>query len=462
MLVVPPATPRPQQFVLSRASSSCVQGDTCPTATDPGGRAQPVRSGAVPGGRDISGRPQGVRSWELTNNASTSIWNAEDSEATHRRQSARRLRWERRRVLWRESRLPRLKSCGRVPAVPSRPDANSLSGHYVSVRRRSADGTAFAVGMAQCGSVWACPVCSANIRQRRAKEIEAAVNAHWNTNGSVLFLTLTVRHIASDSLADLLTGLRDAWSKVTTGRAWVNEKAALGIVGFVRTVEITYGDPNSGGAGWHPHIHALLFLAGDVDPFDVEALEGSIYARWERAVVRAGVGKPSRAHGIRLQFVKQSRHSLGDYLNKVIDARGEEQSVGMEMTRGDLKADRGDWGQGLHPFEFLDIAAANRFDSPYARRLWNEYETATRGLHCLTWSRGLVARLLPEGVDVDENKDSEEVAQVPFILWRKACWIGAAVEILEVIEDGGTELTVRALLCERLSEYVVTSHWPQK
>ena len=49
-------------------------------------------------------------------------------------------------------------------------------------------------GLATCGSIWACPVCSAKIRNTRAEEISAAA-ARWDLAGnSVYMITLTAPH----------------------------------------------------------------------------------------------------------------------------------------------------------------------------------------------------------------------------------------------------------------------------
>jgi hypothetical protein len=46
-------------------------------------------------------------------------------------------------------------------------------------------------GLQTCGSVWACPVCSAKIAERRRVEIMAAMAAHKAAGGWVNLLTLT-------------------------------------------------------------------------------------------------------------------------------------------------------------------------------------------------------------------------------------------------------------------------------
>ena len=84
-------------------------------------------------------------------------------------------------VLWHRSSLPRCRKCGRVPIASG-----------VSMVDNA--GVAHYRGLATCGSIWACPVCSAKIRNARALEIaEAAGNWHRAGN-TVLMVTFTVPH----------------------------------------------------------------------------------------------------------------------------------------------------------------------------------------------------------------------------------------------------------------------------
>ncbi|RYF42549.1 MAG: hypothetical protein EOO38_19610, partial [Cytophagaceae bacterium] len=59
-------------------------------------------------------------------------------------------------------------------------------------------------GLQTCGSVWACPVCSAKIAERRRVEIIAAMAAHKAAGGCMHLLTLTAPHQRSDALDVLL------------------------------------------------------------------------------------------------------------------------------------------------------------------------------------------------------------------------------------------------------------------
>lgn len=130
-------------------------------------------------------------------------------------------------------------------------------------------------GVQSCGSIWACPVCAAKVRERRASEIPRAALAHMTAGGSVYMATLTARHRIGHRLAPLLSTVIGGFrQKLISGRAWITERQALGVVGTIRSTEVTYG-----GNGWHPHLHVLVFCAGTPHPVDLaRAID-----RWDRA-----------------------------------------------------------------------------------------------------------------------------------------------------------------------------------
>ncbi|WP_144276137.1 protein rep [Pseudonocardia sp. Ae717_Ps2] len=120
-------------------------------------------------------------------------------------------------------------------------------------------GTAGFGGLATCGSVWACPVCSAKISARRSKDLEQLINWNADRGGTVALLTLTMRHHRGHSLRELRRALSAAWRHLTQSRGWKRWKTDLDM-DYVRGVEGTHTDLN----GWHLHIHALLIFPTDV------------------------------------------------------------------------------------------------------------------------------------------------------------------------------------------------------
>ena len=67
-----------------------------------------------------------------------------------------------------------------------------------------------------------------------------------------LFLTLTVRNCNISELRATLSGMGKAWKRL------INRKEFALVVGWVRTVEITYSYSKAGNA--HPHYHAMIMV----------------------------------------------------------------------------------------------------------------------------------------------------------------------------------------------------------
>lgn len=67
-----------------------------------------------------------------------------------------------------------------------------------------------------------------------------------------LFLTLTVRNCDIKNLRSVLSEMGKAWKRL------INRKEFASVVGWVRTVEITYSDSKAGNA--HPHYHAMIMV----------------------------------------------------------------------------------------------------------------------------------------------------------------------------------------------------------
>lgn len=321
--------------------------------------------------------------------------------------------------------LARFAGCGRH----RRPGAEGVT------VKLSEDGRASYGDVQMCALIWACPVCSAKIRQERAQRIEAAALRHTDQGGGLAFGTLTVPHDFGDDLAKTLTAVRETWRKTRENRAVRRLWKRLGLRGYVRSIETPYGRN-----GWHPHIHVLWFTTRPLTAAELVELGDVVHAAWATGAQSLGLRMPTREHGVRVQGIDQSGRgasALAGYLAKVQDAYGDTRSVGSEMTRGDLKRGR---KQSRTPFELLDQAAAGNVR---ARRLWREYERVTAGVRCIEASRGLLA-----GLDVDDVTDEEAAAAVDdapvvVLVLRDVQWQAVLREtygrrrLLELVEDQG-------------------------
>ena len=250
-------------------------------------------------------------------------------------------------------------------------------------------------GLQTCGSVWACPVCSAKIAERRRAEIIAAMAAHKAVGGCVNMLTLTAPHQRADNLAELLAKQAVALKFFFKDGSAKNVLKEMGVVGQIRALEVTHGRLSDFNNGWHPHYHILQFAGVGVDLVRFDAVQMKdwsvrLYLRWAACCVRAGLGEPSFAHGLKLDD--------GSKAAKYVSKWGLED----EMTKGHTK-------KALHgetPFDFLRAYLVDSKDKQ-AGALFKEFAETFKGKRQLFWSPGLKKRYA-----IGESTDEELAAKM--------------------------------------------------
>ncbi|MEU2571757.1 MULTISPECIES: hypothetical protein [Streptomyces] len=329
-------------------------------------------------------------------------------------------------------------------------------GEAVGIRAVAGETTGFA-GLVRCGSVWACPVCAARVRAERAAVLERYALA-WLREGRGLYLvTLTVPHWKHVRLADYadekgrpvkgqLSKLMDAWRGIGQGAWWVGRavirdgapaawspawegddavrprvledgRAVVWRKGFLdrhevagttRTVEIT-----DGANGWHSHLHALVWTEGAATREGADRIQAELSARWAKRCKTVGLPTPDPARGCRVDPATRDeagQKALARYVAKVQERRADgtetARALASEVARGDVKVARGE--KGRTPFELAELAVAG---DDAARLRWLEYERATHGRRCLTWSHGLQERLAELAGEEPDERTDEELAE---------------------------------------------------
>lgn len=337
------------------------------------------------------------------------------------RESRRHKRYAQRGILWRESSLERVRKCGRVSMGDVAITGNAGVAHYT--------------GLTTCGSIWACPVCSAKIRNSRAEEISAAA-ANWDLAGnSVFMVTFTAPHDMGMKLADLMKMISASFHAVISGRPWLTLKKSVGIVGNIRSVEVTYG-----ASGWHPHLHVLIFTKGDPGAEGLCRMAAHFRDKWGKAVVKAGYRPPDEQHGVVIERCS-SAGEAGAYIAKTQDGK----APGNELARGDLKSGR---GGNRTPFQILEDFRWTGDAADIA--LYRAYEKATKGHQAISWSKGLHVLLAVEDKS-DEQLAAEEVGgevivMIPADIWRAVTNVpGLPAYLLDEAERGGAERVSAAL-----------------
>lgn len=291
-------------------------------------------------------------------------------------------------------------------------------------------------GVERCGSVWSCPVCASVIRPERAREISKAVEGHQAAGGSVVFVTLTLRHQKSDPLALTLDTALLGWKKLMSHRRWSGVhgmKNRYDVQGYIRATEVTYG-----ANGWHPHLHVLLMTGRNLADGEVQSLGDEMHSLWSSYAHQRTGRAPTREHGIDVQRVDTKGRVLAQYLGKIQDDHKAKWTVSAELARADVKIGHGD---SITPFQLLDddtgLPPAQRL------RLWTEYVAGTKGRRCITWSRGLKDRYDVAERDDQDILDDVEAAPPVWVTdassWdtaRRSKGSHALVDVLDAAERG--------------------------
>lgn len=377
-----------------------------------GRRPQPAAVAGVP----VSAPTTSVRRPEVPN-AAARLGNDAKSAATagqdHRAKADESLRekYRARRDLSPITTLRRVSRCGRV----STNEGGTVALRYTPGGGEDA-GTAGLGGLVTCGSLWACPVCSAKISARRAQELEHLITWNAERGGTVALLTLTMRHHAGHRLRDLRRGLSAAWRHVTGSRGWKDAKKRLDM-DYVRGIEATHGR-----SGWHLHIHTLLVFPQDVAA-EIPALTVEVWTRWVAGLAKRGFDATLQ-HGVDVRVGTGALEQLGRYISKLaFETAGARWKHGKNGSRT--------------PFQIL----ADALDSGGERdlALWAEWEQASHGMRQLVWSNGLKTKCSLDDVDdetiAEETDDGELVAVLPARTWRQV--YPAAEELLIATRHGG-------------------------
>lgn len=284
---------------------------------------------------------------------------------------------------------------------------------------RSLDGKSARVSKIKtCGSVWACPVCSAKVAEVRRRELQHAMVKHTEAGGHAYLLTFTFPHYIGNTLAELIPKFDKARQRFQSSKGWkkvmdvATDKKQPGTanrVGSVNSMEVTYGSGN----GWHPHLHMLVFCdAGafaEGDPDDIGRLTSPAIdyfrADWVVKLEKAGlVDASNRQWAAQYGLDVRGGKGAAEYIAKW--GRDERWGMSSELTSSHAKIGRKDtWGAKDHytPFELLAMSAAG---DGHATCAFREFVTAFDGKRMLSWTRGLKTHF-----GIAEMEDEEAAAE---------------------------------------------------
>ena len=284
-----------------------------------------------------------------------------------------------------------------------------IVGEGVMPVMRSLDGTKARVGSIKtCGSVWACPVCSAKVAEVRRRELTYAMVQHTAQGGHAFLLTFTFPHYMGQMLAELMAPFDKARQSFQNSKGWkkvMGKDGTAGRVGAVTSLEVTYGKGN----GWHPHLHMLIFCKpgafGETTQDDAGRLSSAAIdyfkSQWVDKLEKRGL-----VDGKNRQWANQYGLDVrgGKHAAEYIAKWGHEEKWGMsrELTSSHAKTGKRDtWGTSDHytPFQMLEMSADG---DGHATCAYREFVTEFDGKRMLTWSPGLKAHFGIEDMDDDQ------------------------------------------------------------
>jgi len=302
----------------------------------------------------------------------------------------------------------RIEHCLRTP--------NGRGHGNVTVNYVPSTDTAHYGGLQTCGSVWACPVCSAKISIRRREELRMSIEEAEKRGWSVVMVTFTLQHTVNDALKDLVEALNDSYRRVKRGNPWKRFLSRYGVKGNVTAHETTHG-----AHGWHPHKHVVLYIEHELSDQAKDDMQEWLSKRFCKMLAKNGrYGSPLYAVDVR------SKAGVVDYVTKW--------GLDQELTGNEKKH-----GHGLTPFQLLDLY---RQGDKRAGQLFQEYAKTMKGKRQLVWSHGF-RDLLGLGKEEDDAAlaaAQEEDAVILVTLtpeqWRHVLRHRARAKLLNVAASG--------------------------
>jgi hypothetical protein len=237
-------------------------------------------------------------------------------------------------------------------------------------------------GLTTCGSVWTCPVCSAKILTHRKYEVDDAITAWANQGGYFILETLTLCHRLGDTVAKQRDALRVGWEAITHGSFSENHKK-VGQVGYLKVAEVTYGKN-----GFHVHFHVLRFMKGNLSKVAENKWMTKIFNKWQKSIAASGFKTPQES-GHHYERVYDHEHLKG-YFTKGFDNPGTNESTSKSSSV---------WG-------VLTEAIAN----PKSKHtfIWRTWESQSKGMRQMTWSRNL-----RQSLGLHKELEDEEIIGLP-------------------------------------------------
>ena len=284
-------------------------------------------------------------------------------------------------------------------------------------------------GLFTCGSVWSCPVCAAKIQEARRKEIAKAIKWAYLNDYKCIMITMTISHKQYEKLGHLMNKFTIARQKLKGGNPWKRLKESAGLIGYISTLELTFGEIN----GWHPHYHELWIVKKDCD---TDLLRDRIADRWTRICLSQDLirgNKDNRLDKFNEKSIDiRDNVSSSEYLTKQSNAQ--EWGIDREMAKSSSKVAK---NKGYTPFQLLDKSDNSGTDR-YAK-LFMEFCNIFKGRKQHYWSRGLKELINIEEKTEEELSEEKQPEILLYVFSQRQFSIvtknNMLIKIIEWIED---------------------------
>jgi hypothetical protein len=333
----------------------------------------------------------------------------------------------------------------------------SIVAPTVQVVKSQNHSKSFFTGVATCANSRTCPVCSAVINERKSNEMRDAMAKREQLGLHFSLITLTAPHSAGDSIYNLVPMMNDAHSRFWRGNPAKRFKDKYGILGHIRSFEITYGKN-----GWHPHFHLIVVSKRPLPTTQKKGFKPTIQQtdeynwilnRWQNSAMRSGLSSPNE-YGLDIQDGSKA----GEYITK-FGSDGEllkthsgnyvTWDMADELSKANSKKGKGD---SLSPFELLEQYKLTTGDEKHKyKQLYLDYSRAMTGVTLLKWSRGLrdvfdLGQELTDEEIINETQDqSDLVAHVTPFEWKVILKKRLRTTLIELADNGGAVAVARFL-----------------
>lgn len=299
-----------------------------------------------------------------------------------------------------------------------------IPGADVQILKSIEHGKAHYSGLLRCGSPWGCPICAAQISERRKVEVKAAIATARMMGWSVHLMTCTVPHGLGDDVNDIRDKLSKSWRRMTDCRAGKDTRKKLSVEGTIRAIEVTYGLN-----GFHPHYHILIFSSRRIGS---EVFKYFFAPLWQDACVKSGLGRPSDERGLDVRDGLKA----DEYVSKgAFGLERDNWGLESELTKGHTKITKSKTGST--PFGLLEDYAINGTEK--AKNLFLVYFKAFKGSRQLHWSVGLKSKLSVEDYTDEEliakaDDKCSVLATLTVQQWRAVLFTGSEAVLLDIAE----------------------------